>query len=176
MHSLLAADSTKHYFNKLLGKSFRYYRLTYNLFSIVGLLIILFLNASIPSDYLIEGSGWTRYFSLMIATGGIFILKAAFKQYSIKGFLGIENDAQEKFNTDGILKRIRHPIYSGTILIVIGFWLFTPNAPTLVSAGCIFIYLMIGIPLEERKLIRKYGEAYLEYKRKVPALIPKFGK
>ena len=103
------------------------YRLFYNVISITGLMFILFLNATISSPYLIDPSTWTRYISLVVATAGILILKAAFKQYSVKGFLGFENDDQENFKASGILKHIRHPIYSGTILIVIGFWLFVPN-------------------------------------------------
>lgn len=174
IHSLLADTAIKKYFEKFLGTLFRYYRLLYNVFSIVGLLLLLFLNGSITSSQLLPGNNITRYASLLLATGGILIIKAAFKQYKLKGFLGLQNDDHDQFKADGILKHIRHPLYSGTILIVIGFWLFIPTVTTLVSAGCIFMYLAIGIPLEERKLIKQYGEAYREYKRKVPALIPTF--
>jgi protein-S-isoprenylcysteine O-methyltransferase Ste14 len=111
---------------------------------------------------------------MMLATFAIFIFKAAFKQYSLRGFTGFESDDHESFKADGILKHVRHPIYSATILMVVGFWLFIPNVTTLISACCIFIYLAIGIPLEEKKLIKKYGEAYISYKQRVPALIPWF--
>lgn len=174
LHSLLAADGIKRLTAAKPGRHFNYYRLFYNLISIVGLISLLLLNASIPSEYLIEPGAWTRYFSLMLATIGIFILKAAFRQYSPGGFLGLKSDAHEALKAEGILRHIRHPLYAATILIALGFWLFIPNMPTLVSVGCIFIYLAIGIPLEERKLIRKYGEAYREYKKRVPALIPTF--
>lgn len=174
LHSLFADDGVKTKAGNLFGKKLTYYRLLYNLVSIVGLVYLLFLNASFPSSYLIEVNNWTKYISLMIATGGVFVLKAAFKQYSMKGFLGVESDQLEAFKANGILNHIRHPIYAGTILVVIGFWLFTPNVPTLVSVCCIFVYLAIGIPLEERKLISKYGDAYREYKKNVPSLIPRF--
>ena len=29
-----------------------------------------------------------------------------------------------------------------------------------------------GIPVEERKLVRLFGDAYVEYRRRVPALLP----
>ncbi|MBX2958167.1 MAG: isoprenylcysteine carboxylmethyltransferase family protein [Cyclobacteriaceae bacterium] len=176
LHSVLAADSVKLYFSQSLEKGYRYYRLFYVLFSSLGLTGLLLLNASIPSAHLISPDKWTKYFSLMLATFSIFIFKAAFKQYSMRGFIGLESDAQEQFKADGILKLVRHPIYSATILIVIAFWLFIPNVTTLVSACCIFIYLTIGIPLEERKLIKKYGEAYREYKDRVPSIIPKLSR
>lgn len=174
LHSVFAADGVKLYCRKHMQNGYRYYRLLYVLFSTLGLFTMLLLNASISSVYLIESGGWNRYFSLMLATFAIFIFKAAFKQYSLKGFAGFEPDDHESFKADGILKHVRHPIYSATILMVMAFWLFIPNVTTLISACCIFIYLAIGIPLEERKLIKKYGETYIMYKQRVPALIPWF--
>ena len=38
--------------------------------------------------------------------------------------------------------------------------------------GITFVYLPIGIALEERKLIAAFGEEYRRYRREVPALIP----
>jgi methanethiol S-methyltransferase len=176
IHSFLAADRVKEFLRVALGGAFKYYRVMYNALSVVGLVMLLFLNASIPSNYLIDVNGWTRYFSLMLATLGIFIVKAAFKQFNLRGFMGFKEDANEEFKAEGILKHIRHPLYAGTILIAMGFWLFTPNITTLLSVGCIFTYLAIGIPLEERKLINKYGEPYRAYRKKVQALIPKVRK
>lgn len=176
IHSFLAADRVKEFLGKALGAACKYYRLLYNALAVLGLFMLLFLNASIPSDYLIEVNGWTRYFSLMVATPGIFIVKAAFKQFNLHGFMGFSDDAQEGFKAEGILKHIRHPLYAGTILIAMGFWLFIPNVTTLISVGCILTYLAIGIPLEERKLVKKFGEPYREYRREVPALIPKVWK
>lgn len=34
------------------------------------------------------------------------------------------------------------------------------------------IYILIGIRLEERKLVQQFGSDYLSYKDEVPALIP----
>jgi methanethiol S-methyltransferase len=134
------------------------------------------LNASIPSVYFIQPNSWTRYLSLMLATAGIFIVKAAFRQYNLRGFMGMDDDQHEEFKAGGILQYMRHPLYTATILITLGFWLFIPNETTLVSVACIFLYLGIGIPLEERKLIKQYGDAYRKYRKDVPALVPRFRK
>ena len=47
------------------------------------------------------------------------------------------------------------------------------NAALLTSAIMITLYLIIGSCLEERKLVACYGEAYRDYQRHVPALIPR---
>lgn len=43
---------------------------------------------------------------------------------------------------------------------------------TLLSAGAITSYLLLGSRLEESKLIAEYGDAYRDYRRRVPALFP----
>jgi protein-S-isoprenylcysteine O-methyltransferase Ste14 len=111
----------------------------------------------------------------MLTTFGVLVINAAFHQYKFSSFVGLREE-DEVFSTNGILNKVRHPIYSGTILIAAGFLFFSPNLPTLISMGCIFIYLIIGIRLEERKLIQKFGNAYLEYKKRVPMLTPRIFK
>lgn len=172
LHSLLADDAVKQFSAQKLGKYYRYYRIFYNTLSGIGLLFILLLNASIPSDTLFESTQVNRYLGLVLATFGIVVLKAAFKQYSMKGFLGLRSDEEDAFRADGILKHVRHPIYSATILIVVGYCLFVPVVASLVSAACIFMYLPIGIWLEERKLMKRFGNTYREYCNRTPALIP----
>jgi protein-S-isoprenylcysteine O-methyltransferase Ste14 len=112
---------------------------------------------------------------MMLATFGVIVIRQAFKQYSLKKFVGLNKD-EGVFIDEGILKSIRHPLYAGTILIVVGFFFFSPTLSTLVSMICIFLYLPIGIYLEERKLVKKYGDQYLTYKKKVPMLLPRFKK
>lgn len=132
---------------------------------------MLFLNGSIHSGYLFSREGLVRYLSLMLTTFGVMTIQIAFRQYRIKAFLGLDEESNE-LNTEGILKVVRHPIYSGIILVTVGFFLFIPNLPTLISCACILIYIPIGIYFEEKKLIRIFGETYREYRKKVPALIP----
>jgi methanethiol S-methyltransferase len=173
IHSALAADSVKLLFQRSLGRGYRYYRIFYSAISGVGMLVILYYQASMPATLLFAGSGFTRYLSLMIATLGIIIISRAFKEHRFLSFIGLKEEVNE-FKRSGILNYVRHPIYSGTILIAIGFFLFNPSLAALLSVGCVLLYLPIGIHFEEKKLIATYGDAYLSYKREVPSLIPKF--
>ncbi|HOO08600.1 MAG TPA: isoprenylcysteine carboxylmethyltransferase family protein [Cyclobacteriaceae bacterium] len=172
LHSVLAAGPVKEVFKKRWGKSFRYYRLGYVLFSATGVLLLLFLNSNIPGGYVMEREGLARYLSLLFAAFGVIVIKVAFREYGFSGFIGLAEE-RKSFSSQGILKSVRHPIYSGTILMMIGYWLFSPNIPTLVSVLCVFAYLPVGIYLEERKLIKQFGEEYIRYKRDVPALVPR---
>lgn len=175
IHSLLASQRVKLFFEKLLKSGFRFYRLTYTLISLIGLLFLLLLNASISSELLFTSHGVIRYLSLMLATFGVIVISRSFKEYRFPAFIGLKEESTE-FKKTGILKHVRHPIYSGTILIVIGFFLFNSTRSTLISVCCILAYLPVGIHQEERKLIRYFGESYLAYKNEVPSLFPKIGK
>lgn len=172
LHSFLASDGSKEVGNKKFGISLNHYRLIYVIFSSLGLLVLLFMNASIPAQEYFNSHGVVRYLSLVFAAFGVIIIKAAFRTYKFSSFIGVESE-EETFVTTGILNSIRHPIYLGTILMIIGYWLFSPNLPTMVSVLCILLYLPIGIYLEERKLIKKFGDQYRDYKRKVPSLFPR---
>jgi methanethiol S-methyltransferase len=166
IHSLLASPAIKRRF------PFAGYRIVYVIVSVAGFLAMLLYNGNIEAANFFVSRGFPRYASLLLTTVGVMIIQGSFRQYSFKGFVGVKNEASE-LKTDGILGYVRHPIYTGTILIIIGFFLFIPNMPTLLSCICMLLYLPIGIYLEEKKLVAMYGNAYLEYKNKVPALFPR---
>lgn len=172
IHSLLASTPVKEFFKKKWQTNFHLYRLAYTILSSLGLLGLLLLNGSISTVLFFESKGLVRYVSLMLATFGVFVISAAFRQYKVRSFLGLREE-EEVFSANGILNKVRHPIYSGTVLIVLGFFFFSPNLPTLISVCCIFMYLIIGIKLEEKKLIQKFGDEYREYKKRVPMLAPR---
>jgi len=78
--------------------------------------------------------------------------------------------------TTGLYSKIRHPIYTGRLLIAIG-WSLTWNA----------VYSLFIIPIvvwitfitvvrfwEEPDLIKSFGEEYNEYRRNTPALFPMY--
>lgn len=174
MHSWLASNSVKTFVSRN-SRMYPYYRLFYSVVSTIGLFLLLAFNSSFQQELLFQSIGWVRYVSLMLATGGVIIVSRAFRYYKASSFLGFKEEEQ-RFVRSGILNRVRHPIYSGTILMVIGFFLFNPTMPTLVSVACIFVYLPVGIALEERKLIQQFGDTYLRYKKEVPALIPRILK
>lgn len=175
LHSVLASSKVKFFFEKFLKNGFRFYRIIYSLISTVGLFLLLLFNASIPSKSLFASTGLVRYLSLMVSTFGVIVISRAFREYRFSSFVGLKQETGE-FSQTGILQHVRHPIYSGTILIVIGFFLFNPSMATLISVSCVLVYLPVGIYLEERKLIKQFGDQYVSYKKEVPSIFPRFKK
>ena len=174
LHSILALTSVKN-FAYSAGMAPHRYRLIYNILAFVLLIPIMIVSSRTQSSYLFEPSVLFKFLGLMLATWGLIIAKIAFRSYDTKAFLGLGKlEAESRLSTGGMLKHVRHPLYSGSILIVLGYFLFDPKVSTLISTSMIITYIIIGIQLEERKLIRSFGQAYLDYKRKTPMLIPRF--
>lgn len=111
--------------------------------------------------------------SLGLGFTGYMILRMTFRLYGFSKFIGLKAAEPSELITTGILGRMRHPIYTATILLGVGFWLFSPTDLNLVMVLMWFAYLPIGILFEERKLITEFGDHYLTYKKQVPALFPK---
>jgi protein-S-isoprenylcysteine O-methyltransferase Ste14 len=163
LHSVLATDRIKSKFPP------RAFRIFYVLFSTVGLLALGFYSTGIHSLGFFTNIRWL---SMLFTIFGVMVIQTSFRQYSLKGFVGLTQEKKE-LQTHGILQYLRHPIQAGIILIVIGFFFLIPNLPTLISCLCILVYIPIGLYFEEKKLVAIYGDQYIEYRKRVPAIIPK---
>jgi protein-S-isoprenylcysteine O-methyltransferase Ste14 len=87
-----------------------------------------------------------------------------------------EVDAKQeggKLLTEGIYGRIRHPRYVEVMLAFIALALFANYqflyVFLLVAAALIYLLVLI----EERELRERFGEAYVEYSRRVPRFVPR---
>lgn len=179
IHSVLAATPVKDFFKKMLGKFYRYYRLGYSIFALLFLIAVLIYQYSFPSQIFIN-SIRLKYFSLFILIlPGLFIMLISLKKYFmlLSGVRSIfTNVSTPELKVSGIHKYMRHPLYAGTILFVFGLFFIFPTLSNLIAVALLTLYILIGIVFEEKKLIKEFGNDYLEYKLKVPGLIPCFWK
>jgi protein-S-isoprenylcysteine O-methyltransferase Ste14 len=67
---------------------------------------------------------------------------------------------------------VRHPIYSGLLVAILGTAVAIGEIRALIAASLIFALVVHKIILEEKFMTRQFGADYLEYRRKVKALIP----
>ncbi len=173
IHSVLSTHRLKN-FSYQKGMSPQSYRLYFNLFALFTLIPVVLISLQIPVSYVFNPGKIAKFSGLVLAAWGVIMAKVAFKSYDTRAFLGLGSlKGEEVLHTDGLLKYVRHPVYSASILILIGYLLFDPKWSTLVSVCMVILYFIIGSKFEERKLIRQFGERYLEYKRKTPMLIPR---
>jgi protein-S-isoprenylcysteine O-methyltransferase Ste14 len=80
----------------------------------------------------------------------------------------------QELATDGAYRFVRHPLYTGNILLVIGFALAGSRWWALPLALFFFwFYYPPAIEYEDRKLQRIFGAAWEQWSARTPALLPR---
>lgn len=175
LHSLLASSYIKKKLNPLVSSAGIKYRLFYVIIAILAPIPLLWFQLSSESSSVWENYREIRLFGGFTAGIGLALLKKAFTEYDTSLFLGLSKaeENSESFKTSGLLKYVRHPLYTATLMIFWGWFLFSNNYHNLAFCLANTLYILIGIQWEEKKLIEQYGEKYLEYRKKTPMLIPR---
>lgn len=179
LHSVLAADSVKTWFSTRLGTNLRYYRLTYNVLAALLLFVLLGWMAAWQEDPLFKTTTMTNGIAFVLLALGTWLGVGSLWQYDLGEFTGIQQlqqknkpPNQSSLNTSGFNAFVRHPLYLGTILLLLGIVLAFPKTSTLLLLISVLIYLPFGIYFEEKKLRKQFGQVYLEYEKRVKCLIP----
>jgi protein-S-isoprenylcysteine O-methyltransferase Ste14 len=100
--------------------------------------------------------------------GWIIIIFAFFK-------IGVIPSLRKKSNviSSGIYSVIRHPIYSGTLISVLGWNILFKSIISMIYFPLLCLLYFVETFLEEKGLIEEYGDQYLVYMNKVTKrLIP----
>ncbi len=85
----------------------------------------------------------------------------------------VEVDPGQAVVSTGPYRRIRHPSYTGLLLVVVGFGLALGNWRSLaISALLPLPALLLRIKVEEAELTRVLGDTYRSYQRQTKRLIP----
>jgi protein-S-isoprenylcysteine O-methyltransferase Ste14 len=181
VHSLLASFATKERVHRWFGTgSDRWYRLAYNVISILTFLPILGLLAMDPGKTLYTIPTPWSYLALLGQLIAVAAIGVGLLQTGLWSFLGIQQllvDSPENkppMVTKGLYRWVRHPLYTAGLLFIWLTPLMTVNL-LILNLG-LTIYLVVGAIYEERKLVREFGEAYREYQGQVPMLIPWFAR
>lgn len=80
----------------------------------------------------------------------------------------------ERLTTSGPYAHIRHPLYFGTVLIMLGFIVMLK----VYWIGALFLAFFLTVYVrtiqkEEAMLVAKFGDAYVNYRKAVPAIFPR---
>ncbi len=98
-----------------------------------------------------------------------------FGKIKVSGLAELEPDRHEQsLITSGIRSRVRHPIYLGHLLEVIGWALATGSMALFALLAFALISGALMLHLEDTELETRFGEPYRAYRRTVPAIIPRF--
>jgi protein-S-isoprenylcysteine O-methyltransferase Ste14 len=177
LHTLLASKKAKTLANNWFGsKTEQWYRLAYNLLAVVTLLPILLLPIILPDKEIYRIRFPWIILTIAVQLSAVIFLFLGIKQTGITSFIGLrqlllpEDISPPRLVTDGLYRYVRHPLYTAGLVFI---WLIpamTWNLLALIIG--LSAYTIIGAYFEERKLLLEFGDAYAEYRRKTPMLVP----
>jgi len=180
-HSVMARPGFKRWWTRLVPTSIE--RSTYVLFSSLALLLLYWQWRPMPEPV------WTVQNPIAAAAltatslfGWVLLVLSTFmlSHFELFGLSQVfarlfrKDLPAAKFHTPLLYRVVRHPIYLSFLL---AFW-----ATSAMTVGHLLFalattgYILIAIQLEERDLIRMFGDQYRRYRARVAMLVPLPGR
>lgn len=140
------------------------------------ILFVLFLLVWIPDSFFLHYTTFiSKYVSLYIRipVTAVILLAAAYLIRSAEKILFREVREIPRVVREGVLGRVRHPIYLGSLLFYVSLIVLTLSiaAVVVVATGALFYHFIARE--EEKLLLSKFGEEYVQYQNEVPMWIPR---
>jgi methanethiol S-methyltransferase len=178
IHSLLASLKAKSLAAAWFGSAGRrFYRLFFNFQSVITLIPVIALVGLLPDRKIYSIPFPVNLLTLILQLAAGLGLLLGVAQTGGMSFIGLEQlldtSSQERPSrlvTAGFYRYVRHPLYSFGLVLL---WLVPVMSWNLLALNIgLTGYILVGIIFEERKLVQEYGEAYREYQRSTPMLVP----
>jgi protein-S-isoprenylcysteine O-methyltransferase Ste14 len=176
-HSVMARPAFKRWWTRVVPHESE--RSTYVLASSLALLLMFWQWQPIaaPVWHVENGAGRIALAGVFwLGWGVVFFSTFLINHFNLFGLQQVFAQLRRRdlpdaeFRTPVLYKLVRHPIMLGFLL---AFW-GTPDmtAGHLLFAAMTTGYILVALQLEERDLIKLFGLAYEEYRRRVPMLVP----
>jgi methanethiol S-methyltransferase len=169
-HSVMARQPFKRWWTRFVPVSIE--RSTYVLLASLALILLFWLWRPIPQivwHTAVMGLSFAGWLLVLVST---FLINhfELFGLHQVAINLAGRTMTAPHFKTPLLYKVVRHPIYLG---FIVAFW----AAPVMTVGHLLFAavttaYIFVGIFLEERDLLRLFGEEYKRYRVQVGMLIP----
>jgi protein-S-isoprenylcysteine O-methyltransferase Ste14 len=82
------------------------------------------------------------------------------------------NNTEGKAINTGVYAKVRHPMYLGTLLILLGFTVATLSILSFIVWVIFFVFMDRMATYEEKDLVKLLDQQYLDYQRRVHKWIP----
>ena len=178
-HSLMITPVVTAYLKDKLGDRFRFYRLFFNIFALATFCPIALYSFQLKEMPIFVWDGALVIVQYGLVSFSVFLFLAGARHYSLSSFLGLAQiregesnptlSTRPVFATSGILGVIRHPWYAGGVLLI---WSRDLGLTALIINLVLSLYLVFGAFLEERKLVKEFGDDYRHYQNRVSMLFP----
>jgi protein-S-isoprenylcysteine O-methyltransferase Ste14 len=139
---------------------------------VVVLLAVPAMRIPVLDERFLALAAWPFWTGVTLTAAGLLFAVWARLHIGMNwsGIVTIKQD--HELITSGPYALVRHPIYTGILLALAGSALANGQWRGIVALVIAFWALWRKLRLEERWMQEQFGEAYLAYSRRTPALIP----
>ena len=181
LHSFLVTTATTIWLRKQLGGKFAFYRILYNLFSLITVLPLFYWQRTIPGPTVVPLSPDLMIFKYIGLISSVIVIAGSFVSFDILEFIGIRQvvsgDQQKEkgpvIKKHGLYGIVRHPMYLGGIIFFTAS-MTDAQLPQFLGYLILAVYMIIGTVREDNRLSRELGSVYRNYQKEVPMILPGF--
>ena len=142
-------------------------------------LVVLFVFASFWVDkwlalFHFDSSWWSLGLSMLLLVPGCLIMVWPVMQFFRARGTPVPLNPPKKLITTGLYAYIRNPMILGLLLLLLGLGVLFGSLCLIFIFTPLFISINVLYlkAIEEKEMEKKFGENYLEYKKRVPMFIP----
>jgi len=172
-HSLFAARRFKQLLANKRGEQPRWYRLAYNLLSLLLFCYVMADRHNSAVLYFVPGAWSLLLYAAQLVVAALLL--QSLRQTDLADFLGFRqlhhNPSPPRLISSGWYGRVRHPLYFFSLLFMVLNPVMTLQWGLLIA--CSLMYFVIGALVEEQRLLAQFGDAYHAYQQAVPFLVPR---
>jgi protein-S-isoprenylcysteine O-methyltransferase Ste14 len=125
--------------------------------------------------FFLKSEIWIIFSGLILLGVGFPLMYLTSRTLSVYRALGKEiyqDRTQSQLVTTGIYSYTRNPLYLSSSILFLGWTLLTRFTPLIIITLLFMILFVRVAKWEEKELAERFGQEYLEYKNRVPFIVP----
>jgi protein-S-isoprenylcysteine O-methyltransferase Ste14 len=143
-----------------------------------GIPAIVFWVGRVSSETLLLSDNASKIISIVCFVFSIpWMLSAVFWQLIRGKGTPVPVVPTKQFLQNGPYRYVRNPMMLGFFMYLLGWTFLFDNSGAFLTTAAIIAFLLLELKLiEEQELEKRFGDAYREYKKEIPFMLPRWKK
>lgn len=142
-------------------------------FSVWGVLVAYLLNPQWVAWSTVQLPSWLRWTGVVLAFAAIPLIYWVFSSLGKNVTDTVVTRKEHALVTSGPYRWVRHPLYTVASIFFLGVSLAAANWAIALLIMLTLVMLAVRTPLEEARLIERFGDEYRTYMQRTGRFLPK---